>query len=288
MLAKLEISGHVADTATLRVTHRDVAPIVSEAGRAKIVRAFRKTPFRFRFFVVSPQQETYSNGNEKREWNREYKSRLAAIRNRKASKSITVIYTHNATTRHDYMPMTAWILAHRVGHLNLVDNKLRNDYVFEAVRDEIMASCPPQVKERDVFPQLNYIDMSRLSYTVAWSDMESDDWRPIVASLLNTRCSRKSELVRDVEVFAELIAQYVITGKVTLAPVQMLRNRIAGIREFSSPNRLGETLAKRYWTNILTHYSDEVIQAMIMRLESKLAIELHKWLSGLVGKTWVF
>lgn len=296
-ITALEIVGKIADTTTAGLSARDVLPIVSPTGRAKIMQSFDKTPFEFRFIVCDLPAFGVTRTTQS---GAAYRKRVISdnIQRQKdeAPNSIQIIYGNNITSEANYMPFTAWILAHRIGHMNLLyyegsnqssGQVCPNDQVFNAAQKTIMSHCPPLYSaaygNHSHWPAYTNDELNEF---VGGNCMTHDIWRLLVMPLINTRCARRCELATEVDVFAELVAQYVITGRINLTPANELRERV------TTYDRIVPGFSRKkgtqFWLCTLDNYDLTVIQTMLDELTIKLNREIHAWLATLVGKTWAF
>ncbi len=189
-ITALELFGEEAmKRRTSSVTELDVAPIRSLAGNAKIKQMFEKTPFEFRFVVGHmPSVVDDPNSTSRRTTKEKIIADIANRQKVEAPNSIQIIYTNNAASKSNYVPFTAWILAHRIGHMNLMyrnscvngDHTCSNENVFAAIQKIVLQHCTPayNVKpQHTVTGQLYSDDM--LSNSVGSSCMynDGDPWR---------------------------------------------------------------------------------------------------------------
>jgi hypothetical protein len=122
------------------------------------------------------------------------------------SDAVTVIYTNNSGT--ERVPMTAWIMAHRLGHALFRSDK--NPSFQDAMHElESMAK--------------NYLESL---YDITITGL-NDRWRE-EGNILNAffqkigtmKSARENNLRSDFEFIYELLAQYMITGKITFRPIE--------------------------------------------------------------------
>lgn len=296
-ITALEVFGEIAETSSIGVSARDVLPMVSPTGRAKIMQSFDKTPFEFRFIVCDlPAAGMMRMTPALAAYRKRVISDNVQRQQDEAPNSIQIIYGNNITSPTNYMPFTAWILAHRIGHMNLVYRSggslphaqmCPNDKVFDAIQKTILSHCPPLYSDaygkHSGYPAYTNAELNEF---VGDNCMLNDIWRFLAMPLINTRCARRGELATEVDVFAELVAQYVITGRINLTPAIELRERMTTyVRSQPMYIKKKET---QFWLSTLDTYDLDVIQIMLDELTIKLNREVHAWLATLVGNTWAF
>jgi len=158
--------------------------------------AFAKTPFNFNLYFLNTKHPHYNlpvdidsvagiYGGEMTDETEE----IFNINIPKDRAAITVVYLSNHGP--DQVSMTPWILAHRFGH-SLRDTIDRN------YNKNLVGSAKKIFKLLDNIAQNMYDDISNTN------------------KLFTMRSARTGEMTNDYEVFQELIAQYLITGKVTI------------------------------------------------------------------------
>jgi hypothetical protein len=257
---------HVSQSDVL--SEQDLAAVQSVSGHNKIVQAFEKTPFEFRF-VFAPN------------WNPDqtaaYSARLHEEQKRVAPNSITVMYTNNFTSERNYMPFTAWIMAHRIGHINLKNHGVySNQRVFTAFREFAIA--------------LNMGSMFGCGYPVSHSCADdAPGLRYLAMFLLTTRAARNGNILLPADSFGEIVAQFIITGGVKLLRADQLLERIEML---SGP----EPTKHEYMTSLALHYlgeglrrsisriGKERVQVLIDALAAEVNMGVHDYLQSMVGK----
>lgn len=177
-------------------TKRDVAPITNPKGFEKIINAFKKTPFYFNFYIM--KKDAYNA--------HKHLDQLDSIITNKKN-SITFIVTNNATSERKYVPLTSWILAHRLGHaLQIRDlpvhgklfNKMNNKFQeqFMGIMDD-----PKEYKKLGTGAALAF-----------FQDLEDKEF---AFKMFTMRSARIKQLNNPLDYFPELFAQYLMTGQVT-------------------------------------------------------------------------
>lgn len=136
-----------------------------------------------------------------------------AIDFNKDKDKITIIFTNNNGSQR--MPMTAWILAHRIGHAARIDN-FRLNVIYEGLHNSIIENVGYILEEW--YNVSNFPKSSKHMYGV----MTRNNIRPNQLTYrdffyaIGTFKSAREKKLRDwFEVCNELIAQYLTTGKIT-------------------------------------------------------------------------
>jgi hypothetical protein len=125
---------------------------------------------------------------------------------------ITVIYTNNKGA--EKVPLTPWTLAHRLGHAMARDNISRDSLNMYR---EVNKTIDKLLREVAKFYGRNSL-MKRDSFNSYHSREIPDEKlkKALVYGLATFKSARDRKLRASFEFTNELIAQYVITGKVTL------------------------------------------------------------------------
>jgi hypothetical protein len=191
---------------------RDTAIFFTEKGREKILGSFANVPFDFKFYMLAlSHYQTVEQNRLVRERAREI---IAEKQQRDAPESICVLLTNNATSRKAYMPFTPWILGHRFGHLNLLTGRMSNRRVFELVKQFALNTF------KDELGSMFNADVGECCFG------NENHFRSLCYFLITGKAARDCNLVGDLEVFAEMTAQYLVTGKITLVTYEELLHRI--------------------------------------------------------------
>ena len=120
--------------------------------------------------------------------------------------SITVIFTNNVTNQRNYIPLTGWIMAHRISHIfhfsrNEEARKVYLDlerYVFKGMMKDI----------------LNIMGLNEYSIpSIDMLNMKNYQW--LMAKLFTMGSARRGKLTNTLDGGGELIAQYLLSGKIT-------------------------------------------------------------------------
>jgi hypothetical protein len=175
--------------------------------------------------------------------------------------SITVIFTTNTGT--EKIAMTAWALAHRLGHA------IKRDSVFEKYFSKEI--------ERDFFEILKYVyEINPSSYDNNYTHAGLVDTDKAMKSLFSSigkmKSARENKLVSRYEFVYELVAQYIITGKITFNDLPksliLTRQMAWGKPNYRTKNYTDETAYIEYnemlHNNALKyeHYLDTVFNGL--------------------------
>lgn len=193
--------------------------ISSPKGRAKIIRAFRNTPFDFQVVFMNHQFHTNTDADNEnvdaiaveqkagihKEWN--------GIEGEPGK--IKVVMVSNLSPTSDKIPMTGWILGHKIGHSiqDFITSTSWNGRVGKATANVCLLI-------NDIYnSQYNYAD-TRFKHE--WSPKQNafDDLHGNTVELMTMKSARNSKLTNDFEIFPEIIAQYLIKGYVTMNVAQ--------------------------------------------------------------------
>lgn len=260
--------------ASMVLSVRDLSVVSSPEGKNKIVRTFENSPFDFRF-VFAPNQNPIQQAK--------YLKKVGEEQKAEAPNSITVVYTNNYTSPLNYMPFTSWILAHRIGHINLQhDGALHsNKRVFTAVQEFAYELMPRQVENTGLMEPV----------TDSCTDGH-DGLRFLMMFFLNTRAARQGNILLPADCFGEMVAQYIITGKISLIKAEDLIARIEMLGSAEGKHNFMVYMHLRAIAGVLYGRTEklkfETIQKYINTLEKKLAAGVHEYLQGMVGKTVSF
>jgi hypothetical protein len=124
--------------------------------------------------------------------------------------SITIIFTNNKGD--EKIPMTPWTMAHRFGHALARDTITKNgsDYFWKQIK----------ITAEKLFTEVGKVLYNRETAEHNYMSSRNADVRELkrhLAQALGTfKSARDKNLRNDNEFINELIAQYIITGKVTL------------------------------------------------------------------------
>jgi hypothetical protein len=212
-----------------------------------------------RSFMASKHRE---EGEKSREWVKEN----VGVDIVPKEDAITVLFTNN--TGAEKIPMTAWAMAHRLGHA------IRLDKTFERyVRQEL---------DRDFKEILFYV--YGMEEKASWSAQAHDRTmieryrKALFSSVGKMRSARENRLRNSDEFVHELVAQYVITGKIEfndLPDPLVVDRRMA----WGRPNHTTRGVRDR---TAYVEYND-----MLKSNAAKYEYHLDSVFSGLEGKIFV-
>lgn len=207
----------------------DRAILQSPKGRDKIIRMFSKTPHIFEVIFINGRMFSGSdprkNNDEVDDIAKTYNAGIHdTFKGYKGKEGvIRVIQIGNLSPlvnkgKKFKMPMTGWTLAHKIGH-SLQDNVRRGTHldiiqkvlvVDNALVDFFQGRS---TKYRNRYPQFRYGGDAAMKG-------------------LTMKSARTGMLSNNFEVFAEVVAQYLITGKVTLKNYNIRKRRTPNTHEF--------------------------------------------------------
>lgn len=187
--------------------------------------------------------------------------------------AITVIFTQN--TGAEKIPMTAWTIAHRLGHAIRRDKNFETYFANELTKDF-----------RELLKEIYGIDRRQQSYGgsdygYGYNPRQDDEkqLRALAHAVGTMRSARQGNLRNFFEFTYELVAQWIITGRIKFNPIPrslVLRKRMAWGRPSNDTrgSRL-DKMAHEEWDEMLQGYAD------------KYEHYLDSVFSGLVGKMYV-
>lgn len=120
-------------------------------------------------------------------------------------EAINAIYSSNQGD--DAVPLTPWIVAHRLGHAMAQENK----GAFDSYWDNLI----------DNFEVISQLLVNPLGDSKRYAPPQA-----AVMMLGTTKMCRDGNVSRAGEWFHDSVAQYILTGKVTLLPARQARNNI--------------------------------------------------------------
>lgn len=185
----------------------------SPKGLDKIRSQLERTPYVFDIIVYMTHRHCsyVRNDIKSADWQRN-----ALGRELNPSNKIVVFYTHNITSPRNYMPMTAWIMMHRMQHALLVHDHMLN-VLIKAF------DCATWSGLHKIYNLIYTPDHSGWKYP-GLMDVNvflPDTERTKIASVLFTmRSARNNCLTNPIDLSAEILAQYVITGRVKFNRVE--------------------------------------------------------------------
>lgn len=168
------------------LSHSDLGPL---RDKKRFTRAFSRTPHNFHFVLDSRGP---------------IHKRAVAPEVKLSPRKVTVVLTQNVSR--NQIPLTPWILAHRLGHCfqATASQSAYERRVFSVLDDILKVSSPAFVEHT----HYSVADASGM-------DLGSRYW-DVLANYLDTRCARQHRIINSLDVFAECVASYLIRGTVKL------------------------------------------------------------------------
>lgn len=252
---------------------QDVGILTSPAAVNKIHRRWSnsKNEFDFYFLRSSKAYKHIEVGEVTPEW---VKNNLDVdIQPREGA--ITVIFTQNMGA--EKIPMTAWTIAHRLGHAVRRDENFERYLTKEVERDF-----------RELLREVYGIDRRKSYHSYGYGGgygyefdprRDEKELKAFAHAVGTMRSARQSNLRNFYEFIFELVAQWIITGKIKFNPLPrslVLRKRMAWGRPADEvkSSRLND-MELNEWNEILQGYAE------------KYEYYLDSIFVGLVGKIYV-
>lgn len=254
--------------------------IHSDSGISKLLSKFQKAPVKFN--ITLAMYNSYE-GNRAVMKLPDFAKEFITDEN-----SINAVITNNATTDKGYIPFNGWIAAHRVAHaflppisenkglLEQFSNKYKN-YSNEVILN--LHSLHKSVS-RPVLGETN-MPFSLNNPTLAF-----------MKQFMTMRSARNSLIVNDLDPFAELFAQYVVTGKITLRRFTKDFHMRSFKYAYDTREGYWSTDGEKFITALFDKLSEnddvEKVNAIIEDYENKLNNLVHDLCLEAVGKTFKF
>lgn len=186
--------------------------------------------------------------------------------------AITMIFTQN--TGDEKMPMTAWTIAHRLGHAVRRDKNMIYYFLNEVVNDfrELLYNIY-KVENTGLDPENSRGHLKINQYT------HEKTLRALAQAVGTMRSARQGNLTRFQEFPFELIAQYIITGRIKFNPIP--KNLITQMRM---------VFGRPYPDMLRSRIQDKELEEWNYQLQNhadKYEQHLDAIFSGLVGKIFV-
>lgn len=183
-------------------------------------------------------------------------------------EAISVIYTNN--TAGDKVPMTAWTIAHRFGHVIYREKMFNN--IIELFRKELLHLFN-EFYNKNVFTSIYHYDNNQ------YAEREKI-LKALVNSIGTMKSARNGEVRNFVEFIFEIIAQYLLTGSIKFNPLPnflVTRKRMA----WGRPNNQGIYGGKK------DELAIELFNDRLDYLASQTQKDFDKLFSSLRGKIFV-
>ena len=205
-----------------------------------VKKKFGNTDYLFHFYFVNNAManRVTEEGLVKPEWVKErlgdevYNALMTNME--KEDDAINVIFTNNKGA--ERKNMTAWIMAHRIGHALARERGSRRSFAYQQCSDYLigqLAACMGFYGKSD-FP-----DSEKNLTARGWDSRDSQNSRKNQLILLsfiyevgNFRSAREKEVRDWFEILNELIAQYLTTGKISFRKAPQ-RFELRGPKGFS-------------------------------------------------------
>ena len=248
---------------------QDVGILTNPAAVEKIHRHWSnsKNEFDFYFLRSSKARRHVEVGQVSPEWVKEN----LEIDIQPREDAITIIFTQN--TGAEKIPMTAWTIAHRLGHA------IRRDRIFEEYLSKEVTK-----DFRELLREVYGIDKrggygSGGGYGGGFSQADEGELRALAHAVGTMRSARQGNLRNFFEFIYELVAQYIITGGIKFNPIPkslLLRKRMAWGRPAHKTSRSKlDDMAHDEWDEILRGYADKYehyLDSVFSGLEGKIFV----------------
>lgn len=184
--------------------------------------------------------------------------------------ALNVIYTNNITTRENYIPMTAWILAHRMGHMTMIDHTWTTKPVWLAAKRHLTSLFGDNLQGHGAL-------QSDSSFN--WG-IECPLFK-LMPYIMTMRSARMGKLTLLPDFFAEMLAQHVITGKFTFLRAEKWEERYAVMKASGAINKMGDNHSFRRSDHqseaLLTGTAEERFVTALLRIpHNKINAQLAK------------
>lgn len=245
----------------------------SDAGIERIKKAFRNTNEDFYFyFVNTPKANEHTEVGEvtldwvKENLDEELYTKLAADMEESDGDGIFVVYTNNKGS--EWRPMTPWILAHRFGHAvsRFSFNKGRSERQFRTY-DELVNGVNSAAEE---LLGLGFgIDFDSRKFNRRAERREELLFKNFMQAHLTFKSARDKNLRDYFEVYNELIAQYLITGKTPIKtepqPFKIGNSTVNPKRDEESLDDFRQ-MAEMYSRDIGDYYVNDIISSSVGKI----------------------
>jgi hypothetical protein len=189
------------NVADWKITH-------SEKAIAKVFRIFERTPFVFNFVVVFKRANSIGSVMFDRASTAEALSKVVG-KPIVTEGRITVVYNNHVTAMKNRMPLSAWTLAHRFGHAA----HLNGDHRGNGEADHPVAKLWYKI---DLDLRTMFQNSFKLLNLTSVGDSGRQHETSMGAAFCTFKAARDANLNSNWEVVADLFAQYLISGKISL------------------------------------------------------------------------
>lgn len=230
----------------------------------KIKKQWQKTPYNFDIFVINDPRVNKYDFREVGEVNESFVREQLKLTPEEVpinSDNITILFINNRAT--EKVPLSGWVMAHRLGHaIARSNNDQWNDFIFYLRKTF-----------DDILKNIYGIDTKR-----SWNEIDNVKKEKIlkyVAQQLGTMKSARDNNLRNWNEFGhELLAQYIITGKIKFNPLpDSIITKIRGWGHKDYARSINKDFQKTYNTFDLDYYAgglndylDNVLSSCVSRI----------------------
>jgi hypothetical protein len=240
---------------------QDVDLLKSEKGLAKIYRSFDKTTFDFNINILMQKHAVFDSDKL---------NKIIPSEQLVDPTAINVCHTTNVTTNSNYIPMNAWIMVHRMAHANQA-----RGYVSEQSLIDTLA---------EAYERLTGDKAKVLSGRIQGFGR---DLEALLMLLMTMRSARMCNISSDLDFLGELLAQYVITGKISLLPVEGWDQRIDIMNAVKDRQHLVRShyqVIDNLYMKSQERYTARQLSEELAYLERDLNMIVHGMLTQCMGK----
>jgi hypothetical protein len=193
------------------VTDKDLGPITNPSGHAKIKRIYESCPDIFNFYILTNAPKSCSFAREL----------PPGILISSRPNEITVVYSNNITNRKNWIPFTAWILAHRLHHALSCKGQIDTiEFSLSRMLIDILECFV--ITEKDSNRIVN--DRAWHSRIYSRELMNSpiiECYSKVLHKFLTMRSARMNRL-NTIDISPEIFAQYIIAKSVRFNPINII------------------------------------------------------------------
>lgn len=214
---------------------RDRKLMTAPGARERYIRAFRNTPHVFEIFfinsldLIGDENHRNSENDLVDERAKDFGSGIypEGFEDFPAKPGvIRHVQIANLSPRHDKLPMTPWILAHKIGHAiqDAVVNQKNDDQLsgkITVINRTVKNILDAHDYDGDGLPAEKPVQ--------SWDRLFN--FPEYFPEILTMRSARSKKLRNAFEQFAEIIAQYLVTGKVTMAVRDAVQPLVAKLND---------------------------------------------------------
>jgi len=246
---------------------QDVGILTNPAAVEKIHKRWSNTKDNFDFYFV--KQPNASKWLEQGEVTPDWVKKNLNLDIQPNPNNITVIFTNNRGD--EKVPMTAWIMAHRMGHAIRRNNNEWGNFTNELERD--LTRILTEAYHYNI--DKNYYSMTKNDFRKYRQDQNA---LLILANSIGTmRSARQNNLRNFNELAYELLAQRLLTGHIKFNPLprcitpnpRKAWGRPIGQQYCGDPEELAE------WNEVLQSYADQyeyLLDGVVSNLEGKMYV----------------